>query len=377
MGNSLVESGPYDEPMGNLPTLPAEAMEIVARNGIDRASATRKLRDVLTRAASGADEAASIRTISVLGSYARGAVSVGDIDLVIDIDDPRDERSAQLNDYYARIRGKNPDASLLRELRCSGSSMVSATIVRRFGSNPEPVSPEEWRNNMGPGYELARPPQLGHVVTNQPLAGPSHLLFVRGDPAARVLGRLASIKEDPTASRFERTTRVPLLDELSDQVGVSVQHNLAKLVLTGGLELKAVVLKGIVEPPEAVVRFEAEGDRIPGGKARRQVVLAAVDYLLEAGVEATRISLRGSPLAADDRERDVLVDWGTMTLYGVGEILLHEWRRVVFVILDSHRKGPWIGLECRVRSKTALAEADAAEARRISELMSNSSNSST
>lgn len=94
--------------MKDLPSLPAEAREIVARAGIGRTQATRKLRDVLARAATGGAEVATIRTISVIGSYARGAPSVGDIDLVVDIDDPRDERTAQLNDLYARFRGENP-----------------------------------------------------------------------------------------------------------------------------------------------------------------------------------------------------------------------------------------------------------------------------
>lgn len=359
--------------MGDLPTLPAEAMEIVARSGIDRGRATRKLRDVLIRAASGTGEAASIRTISVHGSYARGAASVGDIDLTVDIDDPRDERTAQLNDLYARFRGENPDGSLLRELRCSGSSMVNAVVVRRFEDLPEPVPPEEWRDDMGPGYELAQPPRLGHVVTNQPLAGPSYLLFVRGDTEERALQRLAAIKEDPAASRFERTTKVPLLDELIDLIGVEVQYKLAELVLAGGLNLKAVVLKGGVEVPEPVVRFEAEGEPIPGGKVRREVVMAAVRHLLERGITPSQISLRGSRLVKGEPEGDVLVDWGSMTLFRAGELLRNEWYQVVFVILGSHRKGPWIGLECTVRSKAALGEAEVAESRRFSKLMSESS----
>ncbi len=362
--------------MSELPRLPAEAREIVARDGIERARASRKLRDVLRRAAAGGDEAAAIRSISVLGSYARGAASVGDIDLVVDVDDPRDERSAQLNDLYARFRGENPDAPLLRELRCSGSSMVNAVVVRRFGPHPEPVPPEEWRDDMGPGFELARPPTLGHVVTNQPLAGPSYLLFVRGDAEERALERLAAIEEDPTASRFERTTKVPLLDELIDLIGVEVQHKLAELVLAGGLNLEAVVLQGGVEPPEPVVRFEAEGEPIPGGKARREVVLAAVDRLLDAGIPPAEISLRGSPLVRGEREGDVLLDWGSMTLFRAGELLRNEWYRLVFVVLASHRKGPWIGLECTVRSQAGLEEVEAAETRRLSQRWSENSDSS-
>jgi hypothetical protein len=356
--------------MGELPALPAEALEIVARAGIDRDRATRKLRDLLNRAASGRGEAAAIRTISVGGSYARGAPSVGDIDLVIEVDDPRDERSAELNDFYARMRGLNPDGSLLRELRCSGSSMVSPVVVRKFGEQPEPVPPERWSDDAGPGYELARPLRLAHIVTNQPLAGPSHLLYVRGDSAAVALDRLAAIEEDPDASRFKRTTGVPLLDPLIDHVGVEVQYKLASLVRGGGLELEAVVLEEGVEAP-AAVRFEAEHGPLPGGKARRPAVLAAIDHLLRSGVEARRIWMRGAPLVDDGFEEDVLLDWGTMTLFTITTRLLHEWERVL-VILRSHRKGPWIGLECSVRDRDKLDETDARESRDAAARMSES-----
>lgn len=243
--------------------------------------------------------------------------------------------------------------------------MVSATVVHRFGANPEPVAPEDWRDGLGPDHELAQPPRLGHIVTNQPLTGPSHLLFVRGDTVERALTRLASIKEDPNASRFQRTTEVPLLDELIDLIGVEVQHKLAELVLAGGLKLEAVVLEGLDEPPEAVARFEAAGELIPGGKARRRVILAAVSHLAEIGIGASRISLRGTPLGKGDREGDVLCDWGSMSLYRTGEFLRNEWYSLVFFILGSHRKGPWIALECSVRSKAALEEAEDAEAQRL------------
>lgn len=355
--------------MDELPTLPAEAMEIVTRDQIDRGRATRKLRDVLVRAASGTGESASIRTISVMGSYARGALRVGDIDLTIEVDDPRDERSARLDDFYTLIRGRNPDGALLRELRCSGSSIVSPVVVHMFREQREPIPPEQWRDDLGPDYQLAAPPSLGHIVTNQPMAGPSHVLYVRGDSVATALDRLAAIKEDPSASRFERSTGVPMLDDLIDHVGVAVQYKLADLVKSGGLNLEAVVLESGVDSPDPVVRFEAERGQLPGGKARRSAVVAAIDHLLRSGVEAHRISMRGGvPLIDDDFEDDFLLDWGTMTLFTISDRLRFEWERVL-VILRSHRKGPWIGLNCGMRDQPALEEAEVAEMRRVTPRM--------
>lgn len=346
--------------MGDLPTLPAEAMEIVARDEIARSRATRKLRDVLRRACSGKGTTPSIRTISVLGSYARGATSVGDIDITIDLDDPRDERQAALDDYYAFVRGRNPHADLFRELRCSGASMVNAVVVQRFGDHPEPVPPERWRDDLGPEYELAEPPPMGHVATQQPLAGPAHLLYVRGDSFEDALGRLAAIKEDPSASRFERTTGVPLLDPLADLVGVNTQYKLAKLVLAGGLDLKAVVLEETDEIPEPVFDLELRLNVIPGGKARRPAVIAAITYLLEDGVDPELIWLRHTSLVDDEIEPFVLLDWGAMTFYGAGERLRHGWDRL-FLVLGSHRKGPWIALDCTARDPKILEEVEGRE----------------
>ena len=54
--------------------LPLEAERLIARRGIDRAKANRKLQDVLVRVVSGFGSAAAIRSISVMGSYAGGAL---------------------------------------------------------------------------------------------------------------------------------------------------------------------------------------------------------------------------------------------------------------------------------------------------------------
>lgn len=362
---------------GDLPTLPDEAMEIVARTGIPRARATQKLRDVLERACSGEGTTPSIRTISVLGSYARGASTVGDIDITIDLDDPRDEWTAPVEDYYAIVRGRNPHGDLFRDLRCSGSSMVKAAVAQRFGDHPEPVAPERWSDDRGPDFELAEPPRMGHIVTKQPLAGPSHLLYVRGDSFEDALGRLEAIQEEPSASRFERTTGVPLLDPLADLVGVSVQYKLAELVLAGGLDLKAVVLEEIDWMPESVFDLELVVDVLPGGKARRAAVIAAVDYLLDDGVDPEVIWLRHTSLVDNEIEPFVLLDWGPMTFYRTGEKLRHGWERL-FLVLGSHRKGPWIALDCTARDLKLLEEIEdrehAAIARRMDAVIDAESN---
>lgn len=57
-------------------------------------------------------------------------------------------------------------------------------------------------------------PVVGHAATGEPLAGPFVLLWARGDQLDWALDRLHSITEDPDAGRHERTTTVPLLEQL-------------------------------------------------------------------------------------------------------------------------------------------------------------------
>lgn len=336
--------------------IPKEIEALVERARIPRSRATDKLRNVLKLAAEGRDPLSIVRTISVLGSYARGAPSVGDIDLVFEVDDPRDPRRAGLEDYYAGLSGRNPYGALLRALRCSGTSMVSAVIVQRHREEAVPVAPEKWTPDMGEGFELASPPELGHIVTNEPLAGPSVLLFVRGDGFEAAVRRLSGIPEDSSADRFDRTTGVGLLDVLGDQMGVEVQYKLARLVRGGGLALVPHVLRRVESVPRSVARFESRswGSSLPGGRSRRDAVMAAVQHLEDDGVKPSRVEVGSVPLAGEVRSADVLVDWGIMTLYRAGEFLARrDYTRILFV-LRAHRKGPWVALDVGVSDVRAL-----------------------
>jgi predicted nucleotidyltransferase len=349
-----------------LPILSPEAEALVARRLVDRGRATRKLRDVLARAVAGDGATASIRTISVLGSYARGAERLGDVDLTIEVDDPREQRQAEFDDYMDMVQGKRPHGPLLRELRCSGSSIVSAVVVRRYDQALEPAAPERWRPELAESHQLAEPPMMAHIATGQPLAGPSILLYVRGDSLDAAVARLQAIPVDPTATRFERTTGVPLLDPLTEQLGVDVQYKLAYLVRAGGLDLRAVVLRPSERVPAAALRHEATSyTPLPGGKARLRAVLAAIDHLDGAGVRPERLSLAGTPLVDGDDDPDVLVTWSTMALYAIRDRLqLAGYSRLLF-IGRAHTTGPWIGLDCRTRDAQALDKADHAYSRRI------------
>jgi hypothetical protein len=180
-----------------------------ARLEVDRKSraiATRKLRDVLARAV----DTPSIRTIWVHGSYARGALTVGDIDLMIEVDDARDERQAAWDGYQAFIRGGNPDSEILKALGAGGASMIEASVSRNHAQGRgEPLAVEEWERLSEAArrsFVAAEPPQLQLRSTGEVVVTTMRLLYCRGDDLSRANERLRSIHEDPTASRFPRST---------------------------------------------------------------------------------------------------------------------------------------------------------------------------
>ena len=176
------------------------------------------------------------------GSYARGAGSVGDIDLAIEVDDPQDPSRAALDGYQAYIRGGNPDSDVLKALSAGGNSIVQATVLRNHDPElgwPLPVEdlallPAAERQRFAP----AVPPVLQHAGTGEPLdAREMRLRYCRGESVAGAHERLASIRagELPEAveaaleQRFRVQARRRGSKALSQIIGVEDQ-----LVAAGG-----------------------------------------------------------------------------------------------------------------------------------------------
>lgn len=98
-------------------------------------------------------------------------------------------------------------------------SLVSIQAHPIFDPAGEPASPERgaFRRAAGGSTEgliSTVEPVLHHTVTYECLAGPFVLLWVRGDDKAWAIKRLEAIAENPAATRYERTTTVPLIDDL-------------------------------------------------------------------------------------------------------------------------------------------------------------------
>jgi hypothetical protein len=90
-----------------------------------RSRATRKLEEVVGRLIAGQPPIDRARDLWVHGSYARGAPDVGDLDLLLAVDEERDPGQQALDSYY---RGAHPYAEIVRALGCGGSSIVNLDV---------------------------------------------------------------------------------------------------------------------------------------------------------------------------------------------------------------------------------------------------------
>lgn len=337
-----------------------------------RAIATRKLRDVLARAVA----TPAIRTIWIHGSYARGASTVGDVDLMIEVDDAREQGHAAWDGYQAYIRGRNPDSDILNALGASGSSMIEAVISRNHDqAKGEPLPVDDWRKlprGERERFAPASPPQLQLLGSGEVVETAMSLVYCRGDDLLAANSRLLAIPENASAARFPRTTGIPLLDELASRVGGDSQAILERYLRSGAID----VAVHVVEPPASSVlppaveaalsrRFAERRRRLEGrGPSQRHQLVRAVLYALgQRGIDASSVWIFGDPADghAQGEAVRVLVDSGGAVIRRLGERLVSRERgaslfdRVVFVI-DRSRKAPWIVLDFTARDQGALAE---------------------
>lgn len=350
--------------------LPQAAVSRLEVDRKPRAAATSKLRELLQRAVA----TPTIRTIWVYGSYARGASSVGDIDLLIEVDDPRDRAQAAWDGYEAHVRGRNPDNDILKSLGASGSSMVEASVSRNHDpALGEPLPVEDWnllppadRQHLAP----ATPPAVQHTGTGELFnADEMRLLYRRGDDVARAHERLESIHEDPAAARCPRTTGIPLLDQLASRIGGANQAVLERYLRASAINVATYVTKppapdGLPAAIEAALneRFGVQARSTQGLSHRHQMLRAVLAALQQAGIDLALVWAFGKPAdgtTAGNATR-VFVDSGQMTLHRLGDYLSSDercfWPQFdhVVLVLDPQRKAPWIVLDFTAKDQRVL-----------------------
>jgi hypothetical protein len=314
-----------------------------------RPRATRKVEEVVTRLIAGHPPVDRARDLWVHGSYARGAPDVGDLDLLLAVDEQRDPAQQRLDSYY---RGAHPYAEIVKALGCGGSSIVNLDVQPLFAPAPVPISAERAKAGVPPGHAIPVQPRLRHVITGDLFDPGPRLVWVRGDSIDDVRGRLGAISEDPTARRFERTTTVPLIDTLLPLLGVNTGFLLAAQIRAQNIEVDSFVLAE-AEAPRETERSLAS--RYRPGSIRYKAAASALAYLRADGVALNRVVLAGQTVARPARKPVAEVSFNAFLIYeaassnpGTGWRHLHIW--------PTPRSGRWLALDLRVNNSSATQD---------------------
>jgi hypothetical protein len=307
-----------------------------------RARATRKIESVSRRLIAAQPPLDRARSLWVCGSYARGAPNVGDVDLLLDIDEPREPGQQAIEAFYRRA---HPYAEVVKALGCGGGSIVTLEVTPVFQPALLPISPERAQGGVPAGHEIPRQPFLRHLITGDPFDPQPTLLWVRGDHIDDVRTRLGAISGDPNARRFERTTTVPLIDTLLPLLGVPTGFQLAAQIRAGNIDVDALLLTETPPPPEAEAALLW---RYQPGSERSLAAAAALSYLQRDGVELDRVQLGDGPVTDPAREPQVELSFNAFLLYLLDSRVCDDgWRHLH--VWPSRRGGRWLALDATVK----------------------------
>jgi predicted nucleotidyltransferase len=191
---------------------------------VKRKDATQRLEELLINVAAGGRHARMVDEIWLFGSYARGSLTPGDVDLEIVITPDEKYRHDEVRAFSGY---RHPGYDFLYELR-----------GRRRG----------YEIGINRSSEIDFPEKI--------------LLFRRGDDLQQALDRLGAIPEDPKAARAERDPVVTQLEGLDKELTRSERAELSALCSSEWVELERLTLEdgaGTPEAEDALYRLYAEG----------------------------------------------------------------------------------------------------------------------
>ncbi|MBB2943312.1 hypothetical protein FB565_003025 [Actinoplanes lutulentus] len=201
-----------------------------------------------------------VREVYVFGSFARGALQPGDVDLNVEID--RDDRwrawfidaMTAGHDPYVRFR----------------QAFVGRKRLVQF---------------MFSGLDGADFPMT--------------LLWRRGDDLNTALGRLAEIKADPDAGRAERHAMLPQFEGLDHWVSRFHREHFVAAIDSGAITVERVTLAE-AEPRHLAhpVVEDHLWDRWPTTSPLYRAAGAVFAYLIDRGVDPAKLHLHGKDVRA-------------------------------------------------------------------------------
>jgi predicted nucleotidyltransferase len=285
---------------------------------VKRSEATRRIDGLLERVVSGEGRyLPRVREVRIFGSYARGALEVGDVDLAVEFDQTKDEAGL----WFATLMAGGFDylGALRRELR--GNQRALEIHFNEL---------DELRKE---GFE----PQL---------------LWRRGDSLEEARARLAALAPDARAQRAARDTVHPLLADVEKLIPRPARQEFSLLMWAGWLDARLIEL-----PPEQAANAATRhrfAERWSESNPRFRAAHAVASYLEREGIAPLRA---GGTVYSDEREildaeRDY---WQPRVAVHFGAKLL-QWAmfdfgqgtpRVLVVLNPTARKQTLLALDMR------------------------------
>ena len=236
-----------------------------------RARATALIEELLTRIAAGDRHLDMIDEVWLFGSYARGALDPGDVDLDIEYTADEEfrrfqvERIAYGGDWMAPLR--------------------RAIVGRRRG------------------FQISYDKRELYEQKKIPLT----LLWRRGEPITAALDRLRAITPDPAAGRSPRDAMLPAFDGIDRWVPLPIREALVKQVQEGTIAVEQIELTDAEPHNSQALRFVV--DRWQGGSPLRRAGLAALAHIERAGGNPLAVHLQGQDVHEPDTPHFIAFKW--------------------------------------------------------------------
>ncbi|KOV50847.1 hypothetical protein ADL00_42580 [Streptomyces sp. AS58] len=230
-----------------------------------RERATAVLGEMLDRLEQGAWPVNLVEEVHLFGSYIRGALEVGDVDVVVQhiTDEAWTEHS--LN---ALLSGRDGYAAMRQALRGRRRG-ISFQFQNRKALTKD-------------GFELL-------------------LLWQRGEPFSLARQRLAAITPDPAAGRAPRDHVLPAYEMVSDQLPRPVRIDLYRWCTNNAATVRVVPLAD--DQPHSTAAAAHVDKRWTAHSPLRRAACAALAYLEQSGQKLDRVAVHGQHLqhgVADD-----------------------------------------------------------------------------
>jgi predicted nucleotidyltransferase len=287
---------------------------------ISREKATAVLAALLEKISAGGAYAGCVTAVYVFGSYARGALSVGDVDVDIE--------------YDARL-----DAVVEREL-------VDRLVAGRDWNTP-------FRKALKPGGAL-------QVMFNRlELIAEPVLVYERGDTLEAALARVEAIAPDPEAGRAQRDPVHPAIEPVAEDFARPSRILLTELLGTGLLRVELIDLPD-AEDGELVDRRVVRGIHLRWRSAESplaRAARAAGAHLQAAGVDLSTVALMPRGLL-DGRETRWVVECRESHLRDLVVYLGHHGVVDSLFVLHPERKRPLRALRMTTPDPAALPTRD-------------------